>query len=191
MPRLDKMADNYLEKKMEDYRRRPIDRRSSNASVAGKIIKLPALRVFMAGKIGELEKYLIKGYTAAGSKVIFCHDDNAEGRILAQQTGGLHFPSESGNISWNQAFDFAVEKWGSIDVIVLNDSSPSPEDFEERLVNKRIICINRDLHEWECPNYMKLVIPSESENVSSFVKTALFLSVPENYCLRGQVLKFP
>lgn len=191
MPRLDKMADNYLEKKMEDYRRRPVGRRSSIASLAGKIIKLPALRVFMAGKIGELEKYLIKGYTAAGSKVIFCHDDNDEGRILAQQTGGLHFPSESGNISWNQAFDFAVEKWGSIDVIVLNDSSPSPEDFEERLMNKRIICINRDLQECECPNYMELVIPSGSENISSFVKTALFLSVPGNYCLRGQALKFP
>ncbi len=191
MPRLDKMADNYLEKKMEDYRRRPVGRRSSIASLAGKIIKLPALRVFMAGKIGELEKYLIKGYTAAGSKVIFCHDDNDEGRILAQQTGGLHFPSESGNISWNQAFDFAVEKWGSIDVIVLNDSSPSPEDFEERLANKRIICINRDLQECECPNGMELLIPYGSENISSFVKTALFLSVPGNYCLRGQALKFP
>lgn len=191
MPRLDKMADNYLEKKMEDYRRRPVGRRSSIASLAGKIIKLPALRVFMAGKIGKLEKYLIKGYTAAGSKVIFCHDDNDEGRILAQQTGGLHFPSESGNISWNQAFDFAVEKWGSIDVIVINNSSPSPKDFEERLVNKRIICINRDIHECECPNCMQLVIPSGSENISSFVKTALFLSVPENYCLRGQALKFP
>lgn len=191
MPRLDKMADNYLEKKMEDYRRRSIGRRSSNASVAGKIIKLPALRVFIAGKIGELEKYLIKGYTAAGSKVIFCHDDNAEGRILAQQTGGLHFPSESGITSWNRAFDFAAEKWGSIDVIVLNESSPFPEFFEDRLANKRIICINQDLHECECPNYMELVIPSGSENVSSFVKTVLFLSVPENYCLREQTIKFP
>lgn len=89
------MADNYLEKRMEEHRAR------QNAACASRppsrqLIPFKPLRVFVPEIQSAVDtaKAIISAYASAGCTVGFANADNAEGRKIAQASGGRFYPME-------------------------------------------------------------------------------------------------
>lgn len=184
------MADNYLENKMEDYRRSTRKVRSSVFSTAGCFrLKMPSLRVFMAGVMDGFGTELVSRYSALGCKVIFCHEDAETGRGLAQRCGGLFFPSlTKDGIDWCDAFDFALDRWGGVDLLISNRQAPCLSLFgESRLLGVRIIELNQP-QKIVCSDWVGLSFHEDS-NLVAVINTVLFLSLPENRCISNQIIR--
>jgi hypothetical protein len=81
------MADNYLEKRMEDYRRGAQVRHVSSHG-----LKYPAVGVFVSQADSPMARAIIKIFVEAGSRVAFTLADPAAGRLMAQQCGGRFYP---------------------------------------------------------------------------------------------------
>ena len=89
------MADNYLEKRMEDYARgrlagskaRP-GRRSGVASV-----KYPAQGVAVGGAGDGRSRAVIRMLVESGNRVAFTCPDSKTGTAMAQECGGRFYPT--------------------------------------------------------------------------------------------------
>ncbi len=108
------MADNYLEKKMDDYRRGAVQshrpRRSSPDKTAKSIYVIN-------GCSPESEKEIVS-LRKAGHRVAFSSIDLKAGRKLAQETGSQHhYIDARDSIKLQQSLDYVAEKWGKIDEI--------------------------------------------------------------------------
>lgn len=110
------MADNYLEKRMEDYRRgggRTVVRRPQ----AG--VRFLIVAALDAGAEAVVEK-LQKG----GCRVAFMEVDHRRGSEFAQRSGSLFIPVKDYDAD---ALAFAVktvsERWGGVDFIIAAPSS--------------------------------------------------------------------
>lgn len=107
------MADNYLEKRMEDYRRggggRTMVRRKSGGGVRFLIF------AEFDGRIETIAERLQKG----GCRVAFTDVDNRRGRVFAQRSGCLFIPVGGYD---GDAAAFALktmaERWGGADFII-------------------------------------------------------------------------
>ncbi len=182
------MADNYLEKKMEDYRRTQPVRKSSNKSQSDGWfrIRMPRLRVLMAGLIGETENSIIKLYVSSGCKVAFLHDDVRAGQMLAQSNGALFIPvSRIDSVAVAGALSIMNERWGGFDVMVYNETLPSSVLFDMPLP-PRIIGLNRPV---EHPDAVYLKFnPDDIAAVEAVTRLCVYLSVPSNSCIRNQTI---
>lgn len=107
------MADNYLERKMEDYRSgRTAPRRLTHTGDAPGIlrVKLQPHPVLVYDACGIHDETLISMLTGAGFKVAFTAADAAWGRSLAQRVGALFLPSPDG------AEELVQKRWGKVHV---------------------------------------------------------------------------
>lgn len=90
------MADNYLEKRMEDYARGRLGNhaaaRTRRAGTA--VIKYPPQGVLIIGAGNERSRAVVRRLVEAGNRVAFTATDRAEGTSLAQQCGGRFYPAE-------------------------------------------------------------------------------------------------
>lgn len=87
------MADNFLEKRMDDYARGRLT--ASRARTSGlKCIKIPAVRVLVVN--ADRRELLIKALAEAGYKAAFTLRDSGEGAKMAQATGGRFYPCDAG-----------------------------------------------------------------------------------------------
>ncbi|MDY3858880.1 MAG: hypothetical protein SO006_08505 [Muribaculaceae bacterium] len=109
------MADNYLERKMEEYRSgksKPAVRRrlTPSGQKSGQItLPYPDVRVFV---IGPDEK-LIRAFADAGAHVSFCCDDTERHktlRLLAEQTGARFYPLPVDEIPDRNDADYLIER---------------------------------------------------------------------------------
>lgn len=120
------MADNYLEKKMEEYRngnnRRSTIRRTPSGAKPGTInVKFPSRRVFVTGGAKGIGRSIVEAFRQADCRVAFCDIDTKAGAATAQATGSQFHPIDVTNAD---ALDACVQRiidaWGDIDVIVNN-----------------------------------------------------------------------
>jgi NAD(P)-dependent dehydrogenase (short-subunit alcohol dehydrogenase family) len=119
------MADNYLEKKMEEHRQGTVAKRhklSPSGQRPGELtIKFPSRRVFVTGGASGIGHAIVKAFCDSGCKVAFCDIDRARGTKTAQETGSQFHPVDVRNA---EALDAAllrvIDAWGGIDVIVNN-----------------------------------------------------------------------
>ena len=83
------MADNYLEKKYEQYQARKISgtRTSHNTKTLHK-----TRRVFITGGAEGIGKAIVRTFRGAGHRVAFCDKNEASGKETALQTGTQFFP---------------------------------------------------------------------------------------------------
>lgn len=141
------MADNYLERKMEEYRsgksqQRVVKRTPSGAKPGTINIKFPSRRVFVTGGAKGIGRSIVEAFRNADCRVAFCDIDSKAGTATAQATGAQFYPVD---VTDANALDACVERiikaWGDIDVIVNNVgvgnfvplTETSIEDFDEVL----------------------------------------------------------
>jgi len=100
------MADNYLEKKMEEHRRAPspaLSRRYSPLGTKAGTACLPfgRQRILVGGcnTAPEAAEAAVKALGATGSTVFFIWNDLKRGRALAQGTASKNIPLGHARIS--------------------------------------------------------------------------------------------
>lgn len=123
------MADNYLEKKMEEHRSRPaakmpISRGTKAAWLPqGLTFEFPEMRILVpeadASAVGAP---LVRLLRSLGMKVAFSGSQSPENRSLAQESGARFYPRSSGMTVERMGEDLAA-RWGGTDAVAdLGDS---------------------------------------------------------------------
>lgn len=127
------MADNYLEKKMEDYRR---GHTALSMSSPRKNKNRIALRVFVIGGETPSGIQIVTELRKSGWRVAFTNPDMESGRHLAQATGSQHHPiSPSSTESLQHSFDLISDHWGCLDLVI--DCMPIPDQKTVRFFRER------------------------------------------------------
>lgn len=88
------MADNYLEKRMEDYRSSKAGSPARRAHKTAAHRRMPGIAVGQ-GALSEAGRAVMAALTAQGCRVHFTDTDLREGTLAAQQTGALFIPLDS------------------------------------------------------------------------------------------------
>ncbi len=138
------MADNYLEKRMEEYRAGKLSSRSHRPirSISLKRPSLPPLRVFVTGGACGIGRAIVRAFRDEGCYVAFCDNDLNAGRTTAQSTGAQFYPLDvTDPDALEGALDNIVSRHGDIDVIINNVgicqfkplTETSVEDFDRTL----------------------------------------------------------
>ena len=135
------MADNYLEKKYEDYKsRKSSGTKAGNGKKAA--VRHKTRRVFVTGGAGGIGKAIVRAFRSAGHRVAFCDRNEAAGKETALQTGTSFFHLD---VSEQEALEKCMqqifEEWGDIDIIINNAgisqfssiTETSVEDFDKIL----------------------------------------------------------
>ena len=145
------MADNYLEKKYEEYKSRKEGRTNHPYNGRKTTVIHKTRRVFVTGGAEGIGKAIVRAFRSAGHRVAFCDRNEAAGKETALQTGTSFFHVD---VSDQEALENCMQQifkeWGDIDIIINNAgiSCFSPitetgvEDFDRILsVNLRPVFI--------------------------------------------------
>lgn len=109
------MADNYLERKMEDYRAGRTGSfhttRPAKAITAG---------IFIAGSDTDAVERLAVVFAGKGWKVAIAHPDMKRGSRLAQKHGLQHHPIDCGTAGkMPEAIGEIMRRWNRLDLIMI------------------------------------------------------------------------
>ena len=109
------MADNYLEKRMEDHARGRDSLHYVAARPKGSVsMRMPARKVFAVGRIeSEYASRIVSSLVASGVKVAFSGSDYRVGTLLAQKLGARFVDAEPA-----EAMRKAAEAWGGLDFML-------------------------------------------------------------------------
>lgn len=118
------MADNYLERKMEDMRRMPQTPFKPPRTGA----KSPRLsprkderRIFVTGGAHGIGRAVVAAFRNIGCRVAFCDSDAKLGYAVSQELGARFYPLDVTDAdALEQCLDSVAELWGDIDVVVNN-----------------------------------------------------------------------
>lgn len=112
------MADNYLEKRMDDYRR---SRTGARVAVTARprnsfVARMPAVRVLMlcTDPAGFPLRSVASVLSPCGVRVAFMAGDRGEGTDIAQSSGALYLPLHS----ISDALAELKARWGGIDMVI-------------------------------------------------------------------------
>ncbi len=130
------MADNYLERKMEEHGRPTPRRCNADARLAAAFgcEALCHLRVFIASEDYDTVADAVRVFRAAGCRTAFTAVGAARqrGTALAQACGARCYPCLCADA---QAYSRAVADlryhWGGVDVAVADSHAELPEDLAE------------------------------------------------------------
>lgn len=120
------MADNYLERKMEEYRAGALSKPKRHLSPTGNrrgklTIDFPSRRVYVTGGASGIGAAIVKAFCDAGCRVAFCDKDKDKGAETAQRCGAQYHPLDVTDTSALEASLAKVRKaWGDIDIVVNN-----------------------------------------------------------------------
>ena len=135
------MADNYLERKMEDYRSgkgatSKVKRMSSGAKPGGISVKFPPRRVFVTGGASGIGRAIVEAFRKADCRVAFCDIDSKAGAATAQATGAQFHPVDVRDVDALEAcLARLLDAWGDIDVIVNNVGVGNFKPLTETTIN--------------------------------------------------------
>ncbi|MDE5594200.1 MAG: hypothetical protein K2I89_01325 [Muribaculaceae bacterium] len=138
------MADNYLEKKMEEHRRGGIAKSNarrltpSGDRLGTVSFRIEPLRIFVTDGSSDYATVIICRLRAAGCNVAFFSADEKNGRELAQKSGARFYPASfSGCI-----FDDIAKAWSGLDGLVVTDGKMPAIANVEKL--KRLIVVDNN-----------------------------------------------
>lgn len=122
------MADNYLEKKMEEYRAGQGNARKvkSQRPVAGVKpgtinVEFPPRRVFVTGGASGIGRAVVEAFRKADCRVAFCDIGSKAGNRTAQMTGTRFYPVDVTDcVALENCMEHIIADWGDIDIIVNN-----------------------------------------------------------------------
>ena len=86
------MADNYLERRMEEYRSgklssRPKAVRTVSRGEGDLVVHFPKLRVLIAGGLDAVGRAIVGAFRQVDCRVAFFDTDYRQGNLMAQSTG--------------------------------------------------------------------------------------------------------
>lgn len=149
------MADNYLERKMEDMRNglrsRPTSGRGLSGSRKGCVqFPFPPRKVMLVGIGHELALPMIRAFSKSGSKVAFIDSDKEHGTLFARNEGvRFHHLAGDGDSEIEKAFNEIIKAWRDVDIIITHhsqapvlalkwkahlDNPPIPRSYKGRLI---------------------------------------------------------
>lgn len=203
------MADNYLEKRMDDYRagRLGVKQRRPACSSAGIpadaiIHRLPPLRILVAGLPAPLLDAVASAFLERRCKVAVFTGDAALGQQLAHDKGARHCPFDgpvaAGDIM-TRHLDRLLHDWRNLDIIVAtpalapalleawtahNTRYPIPTDYRPRIIT---VAPEDDTVQVNTTNPEVLIyhIISPDTAATSLASLALFLSLPSTTYLNS------
>lgn len=119
------MADNYLERRMEDLRSgrlRNVAAPAASPARKGEIrISFPARRVLVTGGAGGIGLAVTRAYLKAGCKVAVMDTDREAGERLAHDEGVRFYNTDiSDRDALENALDNLLTAWKDIDIVVSN-----------------------------------------------------------------------
>ena len=194
------MADNYLEKKYEEYKSRKEGRTNHPYNGRKTTVIHKTRRVFVTGGAEGIGKAIVRAFRSAGHRVAFCDRNEAAGKETALQTGTSFFHVD---VSDQEALENCMQQifkeWGDIDIIINNAgiSCFSPitetgvEDFDRILsvnlrpvfITSRRLAIHRQSQ--EAPNPFGRIV-----NICStrylIARLCLFICQEENDFMNGE-----
>lgn len=119
------MADNYLERRMEDYRAgrlRTQSRPPVKGSAAAPVPELAAMRVFLltpSVSSSPRAEALVRLLRSQGCRVAFTDTDAAAGNRLAQATGAQCHPVDCADEeAVARSREIIIRRWGGIDATI-------------------------------------------------------------------------
>lgn len=121
------MADNYLEKRMEDYRAGRLAPKSRVVvhTVAAKrnpgdfIVEFPLMRILVIGGALPLVAAMVKKFRKVDCQVALCHVDTHTMTPLAQKEGCRYYPFDpTDDTKRNRVVDDLSARWGGVDVVI-------------------------------------------------------------------------
>lgn len=120
------MADNYLEKRMEEYRAGKLAPKSSRtvAAVARHrpgdvVLAFPQMSALVLCEDAALVDLVAKSFRKAGFQLAFCMSDSREGTRIAQSAGCRFYPYAASDAEKvGRAVDDLVSRWGRVDVVL-------------------------------------------------------------------------
>lgn len=117
------MADNYLEKRMEDYRKGGLQKTKSTAAgrrsqgVAG--LRLAYQTALVAIADPALREAVVNQFAASGCRTAFLCADSRKGAALAQASGAMFCPAvDLSPDSVERMAAVARERWGELGLLV-------------------------------------------------------------------------
>lgn len=131
------MADNYLEKKFEEYKsgknRYPKKKITPTGNKPGTyIVKFPIKRVFVTGGANGIGKTIVSKFREIGCRVAFCDIDEKAGTTTAEATGSQFFPVDVSDANaLENCMQRILENWEDIDIIINNVGISSFKDITE------------------------------------------------------------
>ena len=186
------MADNYLEKKMDEHRRgaavSPVRRRLSlTGERPGSVsLKIEPLRVLVSDVADEYAAAVVRKLRDAGCRVAFVSSDDKAGRALAQSTGSRYYPSSLGD---GAAADLAAT-WGGLDAVIFTGASAMPASVDQSAL-KRVITVAPDPALAAIAPHDGLTVNAVATSGRTPADTAhlcLLLCLTASTCLNRQVL---
>lgn len=121
------MADNYLERKMEDYRsgksvKLAHKKITPTGEKPGKIsIDFPPRRVYVTGGAKGIGRAIVSAFCRAGCQVAFCDIDEKAGRQTAQAFGAQFHPLDvADSVALASSLSNVIDRWGGLDIVINN-----------------------------------------------------------------------
>ncbi len=136
------MADNYLEKRMDDYRsgRLSVRRRAgmSPRAVAGRagdmVVPFPPMRILVvSGSLSPLAAEIVRQARDLGISVALMSAARREATSLSQSAGARLCLS----MSYDAVFADLDRHWGGVDVVLADEGVDDPERDGIRLLRLR------------------------------------------------------
>lgn len=90
------MADNYLERRMDDYRSGRLNTKPTPRTSLPKdalVLRYPAFALLVIAGGSEYDEVVIEQLCRVGLKVSFTHPDHKAGTALAQRAGARLYPA--------------------------------------------------------------------------------------------------
>lgn len=165
------MADNYIERRMEDYRSGRL--KQSKRVVAGRISEIPhrdalTLRfplmtvIILTKTVDAVVEASVRAFSQVGLKVAFACEDERAGNRLAQSSGARYYPASFTSL---EIADDAERRWGMTPEVAIVFDNCKASGREARVVE-----VERCL-----PDVSRSAI-----NPSVAARHLLYLSHPEN-----------
>lgn len=115
------MADNYLERKMDDYRSGRISKSSTRRNVSSQPFPLEGKRALVTGGTSPIGRAIISEFIKQGAKTAFCDINLEAGNSFAQQSGARFYFTDLSNPEQTiKMMQNLFRVWGDVDIIVNN-----------------------------------------------------------------------
>lgn len=179
------MADNYLEKKMDDYRRgitQKMSRRSSSrpSGSAGTLPTATHRIALLIGNAALLRSILATLRDIPGYKYAFTGSGYTEGSRLAQTYGALFVPS---SLPLDQSFPALIEaaalRWGDVDTLITDIDTPLDIPLlADRPLRKITFTATQSIP--SSPAETRIILPSSDTHPDSLTSLLPFLISPQS-----------
>lgn len=200
------MADNYLERKMEELRSGRLSAPSACPATTALpadalVLRYPKLRVLIADDgLTPLGRAMVNAFIGVGCRVAFFATEADEARQFQQQTGARCYRLRDLSVATDVKAAIAdlLRNWHDVDVVVGSAKSPVMQHFLFAWTMHRMrlpLTVGGTLVEWEVPRQREaLVVPHgvkrvefsiplapEEESLEAAARMALFHSHPSNH----------